>query len=124
MAPDSNTEFGAPPSAGAKSIIAGIRLFGLIARKIGLKRSALAILTGTRRYGTSASSNTRAVTLTVAGADYLARVETILAALAEAEHATRSTGELKGVLRVALSSSFGVREVIPVYRPFFLCDAG
>jgi DNA-binding transcriptional LysR family regulator len=57
--------------------------------------------------------STRAVTLTVAGAEYLARVEPILAALDEADHATRGTGKLKGVLRIALSSSFGVREVIP-----------
>jgi DNA-binding transcriptional LysR family regulator len=57
--------------------------------------------------------STRAVTLTVAGAEYLARVEPILAALTEADYATRGTGKLKGVLRIALSSSFGVREVVP-----------
>ena len=34
-------------------------------------------------------------------------------ALDEADHAARGTGELRGVLRIALSSSFGVREVIP-----------
>ena len=56
---------------------------------------------------------TRAMTLTEAGIDYLARVEPLLAALEEADHAARGTGELRGVLRVALSSSFGVREVIP-----------
>jgi DNA-binding transcriptional LysR family regulator len=56
---------------------------------------------------------TRAVTLTEAGADFLARVEPILASLEEAEHAVRGTGELRGVLRVGLSSSFAVREVVP-----------
>src|SRR5271169_2001681 len=56
---------------------------------------------------------TRAVTLTDAGADYLARIEPLLSALEEADHAARGTGELRGVLRIALSSSFGVREVIP-----------
>jgi len=56
---------------------------------------------------------TRAMSLTEAGTSYLARVEQILAALAEADHAVRGTGELKGVLRIALSTSFGVREVIP-----------
>ncbi len=56
---------------------------------------------------------TRAVTLTEAGADYLARVEPLLTALEEADHLVRGTGELRGVLRVAVSSSFGVREVIP-----------
>jgi DNA-binding transcriptional LysR family regulator len=56
---------------------------------------------------------TRAVALTEAGADYLARIEPLLSALEEADHAARGTGELRGLLRIALSSSFGVREVIP-----------
>jgi DNA-binding transcriptional LysR family regulator len=57
--------------------------------------------------------STRAVTLTEVGADYLTRVEAILSALNEADHAARGTAELRGHLRVALSTSFGVREVIP-----------
>jgi DNA-binding transcriptional LysR family regulator len=57
--------------------------------------------------------STRAVTLTEAGTDYLTRVEAILSALNEADHAARGTAELRGHLRVALSTSFGVREVIP-----------
>ncbi len=56
---------------------------------------------------------TRAVTLTDAGADYLSRIEPLLSALEEADHAARGTGELRGLLRVAVTSSFGVREVIP-----------
>ena len=56
---------------------------------------------------------TRAVVLTEAGQDYLLRIEPLLAALAEADHAARGTGELRGVLRVALSVSFGAREVVP-----------
>jgi DNA-binding transcriptional LysR family regulator len=61
---------------------------------------------------------TRAVTLTEAGADYLARVEPILAALDEADHAIRGTGELRGLLRIALSTSFAVRTVIPRIERF------
>jgi DNA-binding transcriptional LysR family regulator len=57
--------------------------------------------------------STRAVKLTEAGTDYLARVEAILSALSEADHAARGTAELRGHLSVALSTSFGVREVIP-----------
>jgi len=57
--------------------------------------------------------STRAVKLTQAGADYLLRVEAILEALEEADHAARGTMELRGQLRVALSASFGIREVIP-----------
>jgi DNA-binding transcriptional LysR family regulator len=56
---------------------------------------------------------TRAVTLTDAGSDFLARIEPILAELEEAEHAVRGSGELRGVLRVGISSSFAVREVAP-----------
>jgi DNA-binding transcriptional LysR family regulator len=56
---------------------------------------------------------TRAVSLTDTGSDFLARVEPILAELEEAEHAVRGSSELRGVLRVGLSSSFAVREVAP-----------
>ena len=63
---------------------------------------------------------TRGVTLTEAGADYLARIEPLLAALEEADHAARGTGELRGTLRVAVSSNFGVREVIPRLPAFML----
>jgi len=56
---------------------------------------------------------TRAVILTEAVADFLARVEPILSALDEAEYAVRGTGELRGVLRVGLSSTFAIRENAP-----------
>src|SRR6266850_1450922 len=55
----------------------------------------------------------RALALTEAGAEYLARVEPALAELEEADHAARGTGELRGMVRVAASSSFSVRELIP-----------
>jgi len=57
--------------------------------------------------------STRVVRLTETGADYLARVAPLLAALAEADHAARGTGALRGLLRIGLSTGFGVREVIP-----------
>jgi DNA-binding transcriptional LysR family regulator len=61
---------------------------------------------------------TRAVTLTEAGTDYLARVEAILASLDEADHAARGTGELRGILRIATSTSFAVRSVLPRIQGF------
>ncbi|MDR3722054.1 MAG: LysR substrate-binding domain-containing protein [Candidatus Acidoferrales bacterium] len=64
---------------------------------------------------------TRAVTLTEAGSEYLARIEPLLAELEEADHAARGTGEIRGVLRVGLSSSFAVRAVIP-RLPAFLAS--
>src|SRR5262245_57775949 len=67
-----------------------------------------------RRIGVALfTRTTRAVKLTEAGADYLSKIEPLLAALDAAEHTARGTGELRGVLRVALSSSLSVREVIP-----------
>lgn len=59
------------------------------------------------------SRTTRAVTLTEAGATYLMRVEAILAALDEADHEARGTGEVRGSLRVGTPISFGLREIIP-----------
>lgn len=64
------------------------------------------------------SRTTRAVTLTDAGANYLMRVEAILAALDEADHEARGTGELRGVLRVGTPISFGLREIIPRLSAF------
>jgi DNA-binding transcriptional LysR family regulator len=57
--------------------------------------------------------STRAVRLTAAGADYLARCEDILAAVAEAEHAARGAGEFRGTLRVAASYTFAIRMLMP-----------
>jgi DNA-binding transcriptional LysR family regulator len=59
------------------------------------------------------SRTTRAVTLTEAGATYLMRVDAILAALDDADHEARGTGELRGLLRVGTPTSFALREIIP-----------
>jgi DNA-binding transcriptional LysR family regulator len=67
---------------------------------------------------------TRAVTLTEAGSHYLGQVEAILASLDEADHAARGSRELRGSLRVAMSASFGVREVIPVLPGFLARHPG
>jgi len=53
---------------------------------------------------------TRAVTPTEAGANYLALIGPILGALEEANHSVRGSTQLRGVLRVGLSSSAGIRE--------------
>lgn len=67
---------------------------------------------------------TRAVALTEAGADYLARVEAILDAFDEAEHAVRGASALKGSLRLGVSSSFGLREVVPRLAQFLTLHPG
>jgi len=61
---------------------------------------------------------TRAVTPTEAGGEFLARIEPILAALDDAEHSVREGGELRGLLRMSMPTSFGVRDVIPRLAPF------
>ncbi|MGB6310690.1 MAG: LysR family transcriptional regulator [Steroidobacteraceae bacterium] len=67
---------------------------------------------------------TRAVTLTESGSDYLSRIEPILTALEEADHAARGTGELRGLLRVATSSGFAIRGVLPRLARFTDQHAG
>lgn len=59
------------------------------------------------------SRTTRAVAPTEAGGEFLARIEPILAALDEAEHSVREGGELRGLLRMSMPTSFGIRDVIP-----------
>jgi DNA-binding transcriptional LysR family regulator len=59
------------------------------------------------------SRTTRAVVPTEDGGEFLARAEPILAALDEAEHSVREGGELRGLLRMSMPTSFGIRDVIP-----------
>jgi DNA-binding transcriptional LysR family regulator len=61
---------------------------------------------------------TRATRLTEAGAAYLTRVTAILSALEEADHEARGTGDFRGTLRVGVSSSFLMREIIPRLAAF------
>ena len=57
--------------------------------------------------------STRAVALTHAGADYLARIEPALAEIEEAGQALRGKGALRGSLRIGVSASAAIREVVP-----------
>lgn len=105
--------------------IAALRLFARVARRgsfsaggreLNIPQPTVSrIISGLERELGAAlfTRTTRAVALTEAGTDFLARVEPILAALEEAEHAVRGTGELRGVLRVGVSSTFGIREIAP-----------
>src|SRR6202022_4807075 len=64
------------------------------------------------------SRTTRAVVPTEAGGEFLARVEPILAALDEAEHSVREGGELRGLVRMSMPTSFGIRTVVPRLSAF------
>lgn len=61
---------------------------------------------------------TRRVTLTDAGAIYLERAREIIGAFDEAADAARGIDSLQGTLRIAASSAFGTREVIPCLSDF------
>jgi DNA-binding transcriptional LysR family regulator len=55
------------------------------------------------------SRTTRAVVPTETGSEFLARMEPILLALDDAEHSVRDGGELRGLLRMSMPTSFGMR---------------
>lgn len=63
--------------------------------------------------------NTRQVSLTEAGADYLERLQHILADLGEAEESVATlTSEPRGVLRVSAPPSFGAFHLVPLLAEF------
>lgn len=61
---------------------------------------------------------TRAVTLTEMGSEYLGRIKPVLEALDEADHAVRGDGELRGSLRVGVSSIVASRLLVPHLSDF------
>jgi DNA-binding transcriptional LysR family regulator len=70
------------------------------------------------------SRTTRAVVPTEAGAAFLARIEPLLVALDEAENDVREDGAFRGVLRMSMPTSFGIRTVIPRLAGFAERHAG
>src|SRR5579859_4084674 len=59
------------------------------------------------------SRTTRAVVPTETGAAFLARIEPLIVALEEAGNDVREDGAFRGVLRISMPTSFGIRTVIP-----------
>jgi len=64
------------------------------------------------------SRTTRAVAATNAGQEFLARIEPVLAALDDAENSVREGGELRGLLRISMPTTMGIRVIIPRLRGF------
>jgi DNA-binding transcriptional LysR family regulator len=101
--------------------VARLGSFSAAARECGLSQSQASRLVadleadlGTRLL----SRSTRAVVPTEAGAEFLARIETILGALDEAEHSVRGGGDLRGLVRLSTPTSLGIRTVIPHLAAF------
>src|ERR1700739_1638351 len=96
--------------------VARLGSFSAAARECGLSQSQASRIIadleaelGTRLL----SRSTRAVVPTEAGAEFLSRMEAILAALDEAEHSIREDGHFRGLLRMSMPTSFGLYTVIP-----------
>src|SRR5882672_11112869 len=95
--------------------------FSAAARECGLSQSQASRIIANLETDLGArllSRTTRAVVPTEAGAEFLARMEPILAALDEAEQSVREGGELRGSLRMSMPTSFGIRTVVPRLSAF------
>jgi len=96
--------------------------FAAAARELGVdpssvSRSVAALETelGARLFQRS----TRRIALTEAGAAFAQRLEPLLQELAHARQAaTDSAGEPRGMLRVSVSNSFGLRRIVPLLPAF------
>jgi DNA-binding transcriptional LysR family regulator len=101
--------------------VARLGSFSAAARECGLSQSQVSRIIAELETSLGArllSRTTRAVVLTEAGAEFLARMEPILAALDEAEHSVREGGDLRGLLRMSMPTSFGIRDAIPRLAAF------
>ena len=96
--------------------VARLGSFSAAARENGLAQSQVSRMIAELEAGLGTrllSRTTRAVVPTEAGQEYLARIEPILAALEDAENSIRETGELRGLLRIGMPSTMGIRVVMP-----------
>lgn len=96
------------------SRVARLRSFSAAARELSISQSQASRAVSDLEAELGAlllARTTRAVVPTEAGIDYLARIETILDQLDDAEHSVRQD-ELRGRLRIGMPTSAGVREII------------
>jgi DNA-binding transcriptional LysR family regulator len=101
--------------------VARLGSFSAAARECGLSQSQASRIIADLEADLGArllTRTTRAVVLTEAGAEFLARIEPILGALDDAEQSVRENGELRGVLRMSMPTSFGIRDAIPRLSSF------
>ena len=101
--------------------VARLGSFSAAGRECGLSQSQVSRIIADLETDLGArllTRTTRAVVLTEAGAEFLARLDSILIALEDAEHSVREGGELRGMLRMSMPASVAIREVIPRLTPF------
>lgn len=101
--------------------VARLGSFSAAARESGLAQSQVSRMIAELEATLGArllSRTTRAVVPTEAGFEFLARMEPILAAVDDAENSVRETGELRGLLRIGMPSTMGIRVVIPRLSAF------
>lgn len=101
--------------------VAHLGSFSAAARESGLTQSQVSRMIAELEAGLGVrllSRTTRAVAPTEAGLEFLARMEPILAALDDAENSVRETGELRGLLRIGMPSTMGIRVIIPRLSAF------
>jgi DNA-binding transcriptional LysR family regulator len=90
--------------------------FSRVARELGMSQPSISRMVASleERLGVKLLlRSTRRVAPTDAGRAFLERARQILGDLDDAENAARGIDSLRGMLRLALSGAFGVREVIP-----------
>lgn len=86
------------------------------ARDLGLSQSGVSRALSSLEEdvgGVLLTRTTRRVSLTEVGAEFLARVEPLVAALDDAAEGVRAGDELHGMLRVAMPTGVATREIIP-----------
>jgi DNA-binding transcriptional LysR family regulator len=101
--------------------VARLGSFSAAARESGIAQSQVSRMIAELEANLGArllSRTTRAVVPTEAGLEFLARMEPILAAVDDAENSVRETGELRGILRIGMPSTMGLRIVIPRLSAF------
>jgi DNA-binding transcriptional LysR family regulator len=95
--------------------------FSRAARELGLSQPSVSRIVGEleARLGVKLLlRSTRRVAPTEAGTTFLQRARQVLHDLEEAEATARATDSLQGTIRIAMSMTFGTREVIPALPPF------
>jgi len=101
--------------------VARLGSFSAAARECGLAQSQVSRMIAELEAGLGArllTRTTRAVVPTEAGLEFLARMEPILAAIDDAENSVRETGELRGVLRLAMPSTMAISVIMPRLSAF------